>query len=497
VSPRPSTLRAVPQTAPRALALIRVSKEREGMVSPELQDTAIGDHCARSGYTITHRMEGLDESGSRSRSRWWAKLDTAVGMVEAGDIDVIVVWKFSRTARHRLRWAVALDRVEAAGGRLESATEQVDVSTSTGRFTRGMLAELAAFEADRIGETWKETHHRRRSLGLPHGGGYRPGYRYEDKTYRPDPDTAPLVAEAYDRYLAGAGLRALADWLTAVGVTSRSGGGAWTHRGVGSLLETGWAAGLLHVHDPACRCGDAANCARRVWIPGAHEPIITGRVWKAYRSERDRRAGTPRRLLAPTSTLAGLVRCGACGYGMRMKQGRGVGGYYCCEHAGCPRPTSVVRARAEAAALEWLRVYASDVDRSAGLAASQRAARVTAKATVTRLARAVAQLDGELARLTREYTRGVIPEGAYAATRDELLAERSTAQVALDQAARAASPAGPPRKVAADLLARWRSIDVADRNRICRELLRVVVSRGPWRSEVVVVPAWEWAPPTS
>src|SRR6476660_7321680 len=149
-------LRPVPESPPRVLGLIRVSKERDGVVSPEVQRTAISDYSAARGYEITGWLEGLDESGSRARSAWWPRLDQAVAAVEAGEYDVIVVWKFSRTARHRLRWAVALDRVESAGGQLESATEQVDTTTSTGRFTRGMLAELNAFEAERIGEVWKE-----------------------------------------------------------------------------------------------------------------------------------------------------------------------------------------------------------------------------------------------------------------------------------------------------------------------------------------------------
>jgi len=490
-------LRALSDQPDRALALIRVSKERDGMISPELQDTAINDYAARTGRQVVHRMEGLDESGSSRRSRWWAKLDEAVGMVEAGEIDVILVWKFSRTSRHRLRWAVALDRVEVAGGRLESATEQVDTNTSTGRFTRGMLAELAAFEAERIGEQWKETHERRRRNGLPHGGGYRPGYLYEGKQYRPDPETAPLVAEAYDRYIAGAGLRPLADWLSTVGIGSRAGSSSWTVRGVASLLDTGWAAGLLRVHDPACSCRDAANCTHRVYIAGAHDPIITAKAWKAYRAERERRTTTPRRLLSPTATLSGLVRCAGCGYGMRLKQGRGPGGYYACEHVGCTRPTSVVRPRAEAAALAWLREYVADIEKSAELAASQRAARTTAKSTVTRLARAVNELDAELVKLTREFTRGVIPEAAYSSARDELTGERATAQAALDDAVARSSSSGPPRRVVADLIARWPTLAVAEKNRICRELLRVVVTRGEWRSETTVVPIWEWRPPTS
>lgn len=485
-------LRAVPDTASRAVLYLRQSVSRDDSISLELQETACRDYCTRRGYAVTEVIADPGISG-----RTWNRpgVQRTLELIENGQADVIVLWRWSRLSRSRRDWAVAVDRVEVAGGLIESATEPVDVGTAAGRLQRGMLAELAAWESDVKGEQWRETHDRRRRNGLPHNGGYRPGYIYEDKTYRPDPETGPLVAAAYDRYAAGAGLRSLAEWLTAVGINSRAGAGAWTYRGVGSLLETGWAAGLLHVHNPECGCRKAASCSRRVWIKGAHEPIITGTVWDAYRVERDRRATTPRRLLAPTSTLAGLVRCGACGYGMRMKQGRGEGGYYCCEHVGCPRPTSVVRSRAEAAALEWLTDYAHNVEKATALAASERTARATAKAAVTRLARSLAQLDAELASMTREYARGVIPEGAYVAARDELVGERVVAEAALDEASRKVGAVGPPRAVAAALLARWRRYDVADRNRICRELLRVVVSRGEWRSEVTVLPVWEWSPP--
>jgi site-specific DNA recombinase len=63
---------------------------------------------------------------------------------------------------------------------IESATEQIDTTTSTGRFTRGMLAEMAAFEAERIGDTWREAHSRRVRMGLPKDGKPRFGYRVTD-----------------------------------------------------------------------------------------------------------------------------------------------------------------------------------------------------------------------------------------------------------------------------------------------------------------------------
>jgi site-specific DNA recombinase len=91
-------------------------------------------------------LEDLDLSG-----RFWQnrQFDAAISMLEAGDSDAIVVWRWSRVARNRLDWAVAVDRVGSVGGRLESATEPFDVTTATGRFARGMLAEFAAGNAAR------------------------------------------------------------------------------------------------------------------------------------------------------------------------------------------------------------------------------------------------------------------------------------------------------------------------------------------------------------
>lgn len=102
-------LAAVPDAPRRAIALIRVSKARgrDDLISPQLQRTAIADYASRSGIDVVEWVEALDESASRSRSPWWRRL-------------------------------------EVAGGTLESATEGLDTTTSTGRLARGMLAELTA-----------------------------------------------------------------------------------------------------------------------------------------------------------------------------------------------------------------------------------------------------------------------------------------------------------------------------------------------------------------
>jgi len=464
-------LRPVPQAQPRALALIRVSKEREGMVSPELQDTAIGDYCARRGYVITERMEGLDESGSRSKSRWWAKLDTAVGMIEAGAVDVIVVWKFSRTARHRLRWAVALDRVETAGGRLESATEQVDVSTSTGRFTRGMLAELNAFEAERIGEQWKEAHARRLGKGLPSRGGDRYGYVRDGDAYSPDPTTGPVLAGMYADYLDGVGFSTIARRLNRAGERTLA-GQVWSSERVAAVLDSGFGAGQLAI-------GKRRDVT---WVPGVHRPVVDAKTWAAYREARGERRGQPSSG-APLYPLSGLLYCGDCGalmYAARLGRVAGYG-FICSRWAktGEGRCVTVSRAKAERTVLAWLASYAAEVEEQAARQAVRAAAQLVARSDATDLRRQVVRLDERLNKLTAGWTEGLVPDAAYAATRDQLTAQREDLVVRAREAeGRSVALKRPAAPMVTELLATWDEKPAAGiRDMLSHLVRRVVVVR--------------------
>ena len=307
-------LHAVPDRAPRAIGYIRVSREGgrgDELMSPDIQLAAIREHCRRNGYELAEVLEDIDRTGTLWRRR---QMETVVAKIEAGLAEVAVVWKVSRVSRNRRDWAIAVDRVETAGGRLESATEQVDTTTSTGRFTRGMLAELAAFESERIGESWRDVHQQRRDAGLPHYAPPRLGYRYSKaEGYVVDQGEAEIVAEMYRRFIGGASAAVLRDWLAAEGVAvPKSGAQHWTRNGISAFLDSGFGAGLLRSHDPACRCGRprGTSCGNWTFNPGKHSAIVTPEVWAAYRAARvARRTVQTRAQTARTKTVrAGVVR---------------------------------------------------------------------------------------------------------------------------------------------------------------------------------------------
>jgi DNA invertase Pin-like site-specific DNA recombinase len=478
------------------VGLVRVSKvgaRGDDLLSPDLQRTAITGYADQRGVEIVRWVEALDESGSQSRSPWWRRLDAQVEAVEAGEIDGILVWRYSRAARHRRRWAVALDRVESVGGFLESATEQVDTTTSTGRLARGMLAEMAAWESDVKGEQWKEVHASRISRGLPATGRPRYGYTVSrEDGYEPDPEQAQVVRALYRRFVEGDTHVTLARWLDEIGVRTRS-GKAWTPTNLTRFMDAGFAAGVI--------------VANGVEHPGAHEPIITAQEWAAYQRVRETTRRQAPRVRRPAHPLAGIVRCGVCGGpSCRAVQSRpgGVGKRYlflCCQKkalpGSCPGP-SAAETRVHAAVRDWLATVADDVDRRAGAIAEQKARAGRVRVDAGKAAREVARLDQAIAALAVQAAQGLLPASAHALAVDDLLTQREAAETRLRAAEQdAAYLSAPAPSTARTLLGSWDELVDVDPKGL-RDVLSALISRveihpapeGERHTVITVVPRW-------
>ena len=451
-------------TAPRrGLALIRVSREREGMTSPDVQRHAIDSFADSQGIAIVDTVEGLDESGSRAKSAWWPRLDQAIDRMEAGEFDVIVVWKFSRTARNRLRWAIALDRVDTFGGAILSATEPIESSTASGKFARGLLGEVNAYQADLIGETWKETHARRVRAGLPANGKPRFGYTYARETgFTPDPITAPVLQQAFRRYIGGESVYSLVAWLNSgptrpVDGYGRKSDGLWSDRTLRRVMDSGFAAGLI--------------TSRGEQHTGAHEPLISPAEWDAYLEARVRRRSY-RRTERSVYLLSGLVWC-ACGSKMHAGQfGHARTPKFRCKDAHEKRTHTggyVSETVVEAAVLHWLR------EREARLRAEvARAVDELPRSVQTdprdELERRLRRIEGQEDRLAEQRLEAGIPQSTYERLRDKYAAERDGI---LAELRRIAVRRAAPIRVLPVLLERWTELDVAEK----REMLRAVIDR--------------------
>jgi DNA invertase Pin-like site-specific DNA recombinase len=471
-------LAAVPDTPPRAVLYLRQSTYREESISLELQETAGRDYCARQGYQV---VDVLADPGVSGRTWRRPAVQRAMSMLEQHEADVVVLWRWSRLSRSRKDWALAADRADVAGGRIESATEPNDV-TAAGRFARGVMTELAAFESERIGEQWREVQASRVARGLPPGGKLPWGWRWSAAgPAEVDGERGAVIAELYARYLAGAGSRALAAWLDDAGWRPMH-RADWNDRSVTQLLDSPVHAGFV--------------AYRGEVHPGAHDGVIDEATWQAYRRERARRREG--REVRRRYLLSGVARCAACGEPMNgatitnHPRSREPWSSYRCRslgkgpHAG-KGPWSLALHVVESALLAWLREVADDTGAIADAAA---AAGQDSRLDAQHLAREVATLDQQLARLTEQLAADVVPVAAYTAARDSILARRERLAVRLDEVeARARTVDVDPREHVRGLLAEWDELAVED----IRAGLRLVVDHvrvDCAAKTAVVVPRW-------
>jgi DNA invertase Pin-like site-specific DNA recombinase len=460
-----------PGSPPRAVLYLRQSTYREESISLELQESAGREHCARHGYDV---VEVLADPGVSGRTWRRPAVQRAMAMLEQHEADVVVLWRWSRLSRSRKDWALAADRADVAGGRIESATEPNDV-TAAGRFARGVMTELAAFESERIGEQWKDVHARRVGAGLPVSGRPRFGYRVVDGAFVPDPATAPVLADLYRRYLEGDGLVALTRRLRDAGHVSPYSGKPYTHRGVATLLDAGFGAGVLQIHGEH--------------VAGAHEAVVDEATWRRYRAERVRRATVPPRLRGvAVSPLSGVARCTSCRSRLALQRRQRASDRMRCSALGCADRVSVLAHRVEDAVLSWLPTVADQVAAHAAQAAV--APDVTAARRRAELA--VADTEVALTRLTLSHARGLVPDGAYTVARDQLLAERAGAGRVLDDLAVTTRVVDGADAAASALLEGWDRLPSARVSAILRELVTVWVTKNPAGGcDVVARGTWE------
>lgn len=459
----------------RAVIYTRQSTLREESISLELQRIACSQYCAARGYTVVDVLEDPGVSGLQFARRPGVR--RALSMAEAGDVDVIVVWRWSRLSRRRLDQAVILDGLERAGARAESATEPIDTTTAGGRFSREVLLAAAAMESEVKSEQFKEAHARRVANGMPSSGIGRFGYtKGPDKRFYPDPVTGPLLARCYRKYIAGAGAQSLAKELNDAGVTTTK-GSPWSVVALLRAMDSGFGAGLIAL-DKGTR-----------FVKGAHAPVISPEEWDAYRRARDRRRRAHPKQRTARWHLAGLVRCGLCGAPMTVNSYTSTKSQVVCSAYKASRTCKGVwvnRTTVEHVVAVWLGGRVDELARYAWDDTQRAEERSRLVALVDARAARLRDLESALGRLATGWAKGLLDDAGYQAARNEIEVEVHAAGAELEDAKEQLSLLAPiGEDVYERLVAGTQDMDTGEWNGLLR---RVVASVTVTDSTITVVP---------
>ncbi|MDB5677441.1 recombinase family protein [Sphingomonas bacterium] len=264
-------------------------------------------HEACAAYILSQRHEGwalvpgrYDDGGFSGGTMDRPALKRLLADVNAGQVDVIVVYKVDRLTRALSDFSKIVDVLDAAKASFVSITQAFNTTSSMGRLTLNVLLSFAQFEREVTGERIRDKIAASKKKGMWMGGPVPLGYDVSERKLVVNDNEAQTVRLIFERHQAAQTLRALADDLRANGVRSKQ-------RTMRDGRVTGGcpyqAGALLHLLRNQIYVGKIRH-GEYVYA-GEHEAVIEQDIWDRSQELLDRSAARPR--TGQTSLLAGRV----------------------------------------------------------------------------------------------------------------------------------------------------------------------------------------------
>jgi site-specific DNA recombinase len=164
---------------------------------------------ACEAYVLSQRHEGwhalstcYDDGGFSGGSMERPALKALMADIEAGKIDLIVVYKVDRLTRSLSDFAKMVELFDSKKISFVSVTQQFNTTTSMGRLTLNVLLSFAQFEREVTGERIRDKIAASKKKGMWMGGMVPVGYDTIDRKLVVNPSEASQVVHIYHRYLA-------------------------------------------------------------------------------------------------------------------------------------------------------------------------------------------------------------------------------------------------------------------------------------------------------
>ena len=148
----------------RTYAYIRVSKERDDMISPEIQRDEISAYCGKKGWEITEWFQDLDLSGRAWDRRKRKGLDDLMARALAGECDAVVFYRIDRLSREEEDFHAVLAALQRAGVVCDSPGNSNDGSPEASLIW-SISAALAKYESVRLVARLKDAHRKLARMG--------------------------------------------------------------------------------------------------------------------------------------------------------------------------------------------------------------------------------------------------------------------------------------------------------------------------------------------
>jgi site-specific DNA recombinase len=251
---------------------------------------------ACAAYVASQKGEGwkllpepYDDGGISGGTLKRPALQHLLAEMEAGKIDLIVVYKVDRLTRSLADFAKLVERFDAAGASFVSVTQQFNTATSMGRLTLNVLLSFSQFEREVTAERIRDKIAASKKKGLWMGGLVPLGYDAKERTLVINETEAKTVRTIFQLYLKLGCVRRVKEEADRLGLVSKQ------HR-----FESGRTCGgvaftrgrIYHLLSNPVYVGEIRHKQQR--YPGQHPAIIDRETFEAVALKLKARVGRTR-----------------------------------------------------------------------------------------------------------------------------------------------------------------------------------------------------------
>jgi DNA invertase Pin-like site-specific DNA recombinase len=214
------------------------------------------------GWVLVH--DRYDDGGVSGGTLERPALKRLLADIEAGLVDVVVVYKIDRLSRSLMDFAKLVQAFDEHDVTFVSVTQSFNTTTSMGRLTLNILLSFAQFEREVIGERVRDKVAASRARGMWMGGPVPLGYRVENRKLLVDEANATTVRRVFEAFAEIGSATKLLPVLHAEGLVTKTG----RPFGKGAVYK-------LLVNRTFI--GEAVH--KGTSYPGEHAAIITRELW--------------------------------------------------------------------------------------------------------------------------------------------------------------------------------------------------------------------------
>lgn len=229
---------------------------------------------AHEGWTLV--PDHYDDGGISGASLERPAIKQLLEDIEAGKIDIVVVYKVDRLTRSLADFAKLVELFDEHEVSFVSITQSFNTTSSMGRLTLNVLLSFAQFEREVIGERVRDKIAASKKKGIWVGGPIPLGYASVNKKLVVIPEEAEAVRDIFRRYIRVGSIRDLAGELERDGIVTKRrtlstgravGGGPFSVGALASLLQRRFYIGEV-VYKGETSIGD-------------HDPILDRDLFEA------------------------------------------------------------------------------------------------------------------------------------------------------------------------------------------------------------------------